>query len=143
MSAFGAIALTAMGLVLLVVAVWARRPALVGWGLAALAGAFAVGLLSTQGAGLGAVTPAVAAAMLMLGEAAFYGAERAAGTEYGARQTAWLTLAALAGLAVSALVLLAARIAAPSSLVLTIGGTLAAVLAIALPSVRFRRFRRM
>jgi hypothetical protein len=142
MSTWPVIAPAAAGSMLLVVAVWARLPVLIAWGLAGLGGSFAVGLVSGRVAGLGPATPLVAAALLAVGEAAFYGAERASGTEYGARQALRLTLAAFAGLAVSASVLLAATIAAPRSLVLTVGGTLAAVIAIALPSAWFRRFWR-
>jgi hypothetical protein len=137
MSGWLVIALTAGGAVLIVAAVWARWSALVACGLAALGSAYAVGLPSGHAVWL--ATPLVAAGLLALGEAAFYGAERATGTEYSGRQAARVVLAALAGLAISALVLLAATIAVRSSLVLTLAGTLAAVIAIALPSARFRR----
>jgi hypothetical protein len=137
MSGWLVIALTAGGSGLIVAAVWARWPALILWGLAALGSAYAGGVASGRDVWL--TTPLVAAALLALGEASFYGAERASGTDYSGRQAARVLLAALAGLVVSAAVLLAASIAVPSSLVLTLAGTLAAVLAIALPSVRFRR----
>ncbi len=136
------IALAVTGSMLLVVAVRGRQSALVAWALAGLVASFAVGLVSGPAAGLGSPTPLVAAGLLVVGEAAFYGAERASGTEYGRRQALGLTLVALAGIAVSASVLLAATIAAPRSLVLTVGGTLGAVIAIALPSAWFRRSRR-
>jgi hypothetical protein len=136
------IGLAAAGPMLLVVGAWARMAGVVAWGLAALGGSFAVALVSDRVAGLGSITPLVAASLLVAGEAAFYGAERATGTEYGGRQALGLTLVGLAGLAVSASVLLVATIAAPRSLVVTVSGTLAAVIAIALPSAWFRRSRR-
>jgi hypothetical protein len=131
------IVLTAGGAALIVAAVWARSSRLIAWGLAALGSAYVVGVPS--GRAVWVTTPLVAAALLALGEAAFYGAERASGTEYSGRQAARVLLAALAGLAISAVVLLAATIAIRSSLVLTLAGILAAVIAIALPSTRFRR----
>jgi hypothetical protein len=135
------LALVGAGSAALVGAVWARWPPLILWGLAALGCSYAVGLVGGHHPGPGLATPLVAAGLLAVGEAAFHGAERVRAIEYPWRQAARVALAALAALAVSAAVLLAATIAVPSSLVLTVGGTLAAVIAIALPSVRFRQRR--
>lgn len=139
MSTGAAIALAGAGSLLLAAAVAARRARLIVWGLAALGFTAALEVSGGRGSGVGVATPLAAAALLALGEAAFYGAERAAGTEYTLRRASRVVLAMLSGLAVSAAVLLAAQIGVRSSLALTLGGTLAAVIAIALPGLGFQR----
>lgn len=135
-------ALGALGCGLLIVAVWRRWSWLVGWGLLALGQTYGVWLLNRGGGGLGLAAPPVAAGLLGLGEAAFYGAGRSSGTETGGRQLAWIASVSLAAMVVSGLVLLAATISAERSLLLTVAGTLAAAVAITLPSVRFARSTR-
>lgn len=134
-----AASLGALGVILVLIAVWRRWSWLVGWGLAVAGCSYGIWLVNGRGDGLGLATPLVAAGLLALGEASFYLTGRGNGTEYGVRQAAWIAITALGALALCALVLIAATISVRGSLVLTIGGTLAAVLAIALPSVRFRR----
>ena len=139
MTPVAAAALGALGLALVLIAVWRRWPWLIGWGMAGVGSPYVIWLLNGRGPVIGVTTPLVAAGLLALGEAAFYGAGRRNGTEYGGRQAAWIASIALGTLAVCALVLIAATISVRGSIVLTIGGTLAAVIAIALPSIRFRR----
>ena len=131
--------LGALGLVVMLIAVWRRWAWLIGWGLAMTGSSFGIWLVNGRGPGLGLATPLVASGLMALGEIAFYTAGRESGTEYGARQAVWVAVTGVGALALCALVLIAATISVKGSLVLTVGGTFAAVLAIALPSARFRR----
>ncbi|MDQ6822547.1 MAG: hypothetical protein M3076_19810 [Actinomycetota bacterium] len=139
MTAVIAASLGALGVVVVLIAVWRRWPWLIGWGLAMCGASYGIWLVNGRGDGLGLATPLVAAGLLALGEITFYVSGRSHGSEYGARQVVWIAFTVLGALALCALVLIGATISVRGSLVLTIGGTLAAVLAIALPSVRFRR----
>jgi hypothetical protein len=139
MTAVTAASVGALGVALVLIAAWRRWPWLIGSGLVMVGGSYGIWLVSGRGDALGLATPLVAAGLLALGEIAFYLAGRRHGSEYGVREAAWITVTAFGALALCALVLLAATISVRGSLVLTIGGTLAAVLAIALPSVGFRR----
>jgi hypothetical protein len=134
-----AMALVAVGSALVLVGAWSRWSRLIVLGLAAFGCAYAVWRAGDHGSDRALAAPLVGAGLLALGELAFYLADRATGTEYGVRQLARVALAALAALAVSGAVLLAATLAVRSSLALSLGGTLAALVAIALPSLRFRR----
>lgn len=136
------IALAGAGLVLLSIAAVARWPSLVVWGLAAVGGAYAVSLPSLDGERAIVTAPLVAAGLLVCGEGAFLAVARGAmpGPE-PLRRIAWLAGTGLLGIAVSALVLLESTVRAGRSLPMTIVGTLAAVGAVTLLSLRSRQGR--
>jgi hypothetical protein len=133
------LALSLLGALALVLAIVLRRAGLVLWGLAALAAAYAVGLAGHRGVGASLAAPAFAAGLLACGEVAFAGAERSIDRRSLHRWAVWLAGVTLAAAAVASIVLLAATARAGRSLLLTFVGTVAAVGAVALLSIRARR----
>ena len=126
----------AVGLLLLIAAVALRRDAWLIWAMFALAGGCAVWLSAARGPRVAVVTPLIAAALLLLGEVAFPAAARGSDRAFAPRrQLPWLGAVATGAILTSTLVLLIGTLDVRRSVLITLAGTVAILVVIALVRV--------
>ena len=131
------VALAAAGSALLIAAGVTRATQLVLWGIAALGTAYAVVLPAINVTTAAVTAPLVAGGLFVAAEGVFLAAGRGAVPKPDpSRAATWLTAAGLGAIATSALVLLLATVAIGRSLLVTIVGTVAAVIVVAMLSGR-------
>jgi len=125
--------LAVAGIGLLAAGSLARWPGTIGWGLGLVAAAYAVALPGIHGGARPASAAILGAAVLVAGESCFWVVTEDVPSAADARRRAlWLAGWAAAAFAVAVLVMLAATVQLNRSLPLTIAGTVAAVLTVAL-----------
>ena len=142
MRAVFCVALVAVGIALLATAAIGRRARLVLFGLAALAGSYAVSLAALPEPRAAVSARLAAALLLVVGECSFLAVDRDRVTRSQLqRDLAWVGSVGLGAAVVSSLVLLAWSVRLSRSLGVSIAGTICAVAVVALLSVPARALR--